>query len=392
MDKLWLPDVNALLVDDEEISTEVAVKVLSQFEMKVDIASSGISAIDMVINNHYDIVFMDLSMPVMNGIDAMTEIRELDGDGYYVLPIILMDNNAIEDDKAKYLEAGFTDSVVKPLDSRRLAAILKDCLPEEKIKEKATDIEKYIMESRFAEGMLELDEYISVESAIMKIGGSIVVFNKLINAYYNQNKNAPDELTVSIKKNMRVFKTKIHSLKTMSLNIGAYAISQQATKIEAAINIGNKDYAVNLLDDFTIQLSDTLNALENYLQFIDSISGISDEEYSSRRASLDKNYNYDEEIDNNYKNDAEKTDTDVANTEVVNSDNIVQIDISTLEEIKYCALDNDFENVDINLKKLMSVSYKGEDAEFMKVLKDAVEKREVEVINELIGTYMDLKM
>ncbi len=387
VDKLWLPDVNALLVDDEEISTEVAVKVLSQFEMKVDIASSGISAIDMVINNHYDIVFMDLSMPVMNGIDAMTEIRELDGDGYSVLPIILM-----EDDKAKYLEAGFTDSVVKPLDSRRLAAILKDCLPEEKIKEKATDIEKYIMESRFAEGMLELDEYISVESAIMKIGGSIEVFNKLINAYYNQNKNAPDELTVSIKKNMRVFKTKIHSLKTMSLNIGAYAISQQATKIEAAINIGNKDYAVNLLDDFTIQLSDTLNALENYLQFIDSISGISDEEYSSRRASLDKNYNYDEEIDNNYKNDAEKTDTDVANTEVVNSDNIVQIDISTLEEIKYCALDNDFENVDINLKKLMSVSYKGEDAEFMKVLKDAVEKREVEVINELIGTYMDLKM
>ncbi|MBQ8412037.1 MAG: response regulator, partial [Lachnospiraceae bacterium] len=70
-DKLWLPDVNALLVDDEDVSREVSLKTLKQFEMKVDVASSGIRAIDMVMNNDYDVVFMDLSMPIMNGIDAM---------------------------------------------------------------------------------------------------------------------------------------------------------------------------------------------------------------------------------------------------------------------------------------------------------------------------------
>lgn len=375
-DKLWLPDVNALLVDDEEISREVSLKVLSQFEIKVDVAVSGISAIDMVINNDYDIVLMDLSMSVMSGLDAMKEIRDLDGDEYYTLPIIALDTDAIDDDKSKLLEAGFTDSVVKPIDKRRLAAILKDCLPGEKIKEKATDIEKYIMGSRFSEGMLELDEYMSVESAIEKIGGSIEVFNKLINAYYNQNKNAPDELLNVIGKDMRTFKTKIHTLKTMSQNIGAYAISQQASKIEAAINIGNRDYAVSILDDFTIQLSDTINALERYLEFVDSMSGITDEEYAARRAEV-----------KNAEDNAEET-------KIVKEKSVAieGIDVSVLETIKYAALENDLDTVYKCMDELMTSTLKGEDKEFMQVLKEAVDKKEIETITELIGTYMDLKM
>ena len=120
--KLWLPEVSALLVDDDEVSIEVSRKVLTSFDMKLDVATSGLSAIDMVLNHEYDVVFMDLSMPIMNGIDAMKEIRELDDIRYAMLPIIALDPDAIEGNRGSHISAGFTDSMVKPIEPRRVAA------------------------------------------------------------------------------------------------------------------------------------------------------------------------------------------------------------------------------------------------------------------------------
>ncbi len=363
-DKLWLPEVNALLVDDDEVSREVSLKTLSQFEMKIDIASSGVSAIDMVLNNDYDVVFMDIAMPIMNGMDAMMEIRELADDKFAMLPIIAMDTNAIEENKEEFLSSGFTDSVLKPMDVKRIAAILKDCLPESKIKEKANDIEQYIEGSRYGEGLNKLREHLEIEAAIDKIGGSIDVFNKLIISYYNQNLIAVDELYNKLNKDVRGFKTKIHSLRTTSINIGAYDFAHQALKIEAAINIGNREYINNNIEELISELSEILLCLEEYISFIEGQATMSDEEYSQKMQ-------------------AEKES---------NKSGKQVIEISILESIKYSALENDFKEVDKFMNMLLEGEYKGDDKEFLSVLKEAVEARNIEVIDELVTTYMDLKM
>ncbi|MBE5945669.1 MAG: response regulator [Lachnospiraceae bacterium] len=363
-EKLWLPEVNALLVDDDEVSREVSLKALSQFEMKIDVASSGVSAIDMALNNDYDVVFMDVAMPIMNGMEAMMEIRELADVKYSILPIIAMDTNAIEENKEELLSAGFTDSVLKPMDIKRVAAILKDCLPEDKIKEKANDIEQYIEESRYGEGLNRLREYLDIEVAIGKIGGSIDVFNKLIVAYYNQNANAIDELKEKVGKDIRGFKTKIHSLRTTSINIGAYDFAHQALKIEAAINIGNREYISNNIDELIDELSTIILAVEDYMDFIDGLSGVSDEELSQR---------------NQAEKESKKEEKQV-------------IDFTILESIKYSSLEKDFEEVDKYMNELAANEYKGDDNEFISVLKEAIEARNIETIDELVTTYMDLKM
>jgi len=363
-DKLWLPDVNALLVDDDEVSREVSLKTLSQFEMKIDVASSGVSAIDMALNNDYDVIFMDIAMPIMSGMDAMMEIRELADDKFAVLPIIAMDTNAIEENKEEFLSSGFTDSVLKPMDVKRIAAILKDCLPEDKIKEKANDIEQYIQGSRYGEGLNKLREHLEIEAAIDKIGGSIDVFNKLIISYFNQNSLAVDELKEKFSKDVRGFKTKIHSLRTTSINIGAYDFAHQALKIEAAINIGNREYISNNIDELVGELSGILLAIEEYVDFINGQSSVTDEEYSQR-------------------NQIEKK-TDKEDKQV--------IDISVLESIKYSALENDFDAVDKFMTQISIDDYRGDDKEFLAVLIEAVESRKIEVIDELVTTYMDLKL
>ena len=132
-DSLWFPEVKALVVDDDEVSLELSVSTLKNFGIQVSTAGSGMSAIDCVMNERFDVCFIDLSMPVMNGLDTMKEIRELSDDGYDTLPIVAMDMDAIEADKSSLLGEGFTDSIVKPMEARRIAAILRDCLPEEKI-------------------------------------------------------------------------------------------------------------------------------------------------------------------------------------------------------------------------------------------------------------------
>lgn len=366
-DKLWLPDVNALLVDDDDVSREVSAKVLEQFEMKVDVASSGVGAIDMVMNHAYDVVFMDLSMPIMNGIDAMREIREIEGDAYAYLPIIAMDTNAIEENKERLLEEGFTDSLLKPIERQRIAAILRDCLPESKIREKSSDIEQYIAGSRYGEGLERLKLYVDVGGTIEKIGGSIDVYNKLITIYYNQNSAAIEELYDKLGKDARAFKAKIHAIRTNSASIGANSLSKAASKMEAAINIGNRDYVKDNLEDFTDQLLDVLFAVEEYISFMESVSGFSDEEYAAKKAE-------------------ERERQEEAGEKL----NIMPMDV--LETIKYDALEGAYERVEENMQVLLNGKYTGEDKELLDVLNQAVRDRNIPVIDELITTYFDLKV
>lgn len=366
-DKLWLPDVNALLVDDDDVSREVSAKILQQFEMKVDVASSGVGAIDMVMNHEYDVVFMDLSMPIMNGMDAMREIREIEGDTYAYLPIIAMDTNAIEENKERLLGEGFTDSLLKPIEPRRIAAILRDCLPQSKIKEKSSDTEQYIAGSRYGEGLERLKSYIDVGETIEKIGGSIDVYNKLIVTYYNQNSAAIEELYDKMGKDARGFKAKIHAIRTNSASIGANSLSKEASKMEAAINIGNRDYVKDNLEDFTDHLLDVLLAVEEYISYMDSVSGFSDEEYAAQKAKE--------------REQQEKSDETV---------NMIPMDV--LETMKYDALAGEFDSVEENMNILLKGQYTGEDNEFIIVLGQAVKDKNIQVIDELITTYFDLKV
>lgn len=366
-DKLWLPEVNVLLVDDDDVSRELSAKTLGQFELKVDVASSGVGAIDMVMNNTYDVVFMDLSMPIMNGMEAMQEIREIEGEPYKLLPIIAMDTNAIEENRDSLLRAGFTDSLIKPIDVRRAAAILRDCLPESKIKEKAGDVEQYIEGSRYGEGLLRLKDYIDVENAIMKIGGSIDVYNRLVITYYNQNKSAVDELHNKLEKDARGFKAKIHAIRTNSASVGAVLLSKEASRLEAAINIGNSEYVRDNLEKFVNHLLNVLLVLEEYIAYIDSVSGISDEEYAQRKAK-----------EGEQESGAE-------------SEKDTGINLRILETIRLDALAGEFGRVDDNIDVLLSREYGSEDADFMDVLTDAVADRNVSSVDELVTTYFDLR-
>ena len=111
-----------LVVDDEPVNREIALMQLEAVDLVVDTAEDGAEAIATAQKNNYAAIFMDMQMPKLNGLDATREIRHLPG--YRDTPIIAMTANAFAEDKAKCLEAGVNDFLIKPFSPNELFATL----------------------------------------------------------------------------------------------------------------------------------------------------------------------------------------------------------------------------------------------------------------------------
>jgi len=130
-----VPDAKALLVDDNAINQEVAMALLEPFEIQIDVASNGQEALDMVLKDRYDLVFMDHFMPVMDGVEAAKRIRAMEGEYYQNLPIIALTADAVQGVKEEFLAAGMNDFVSKPISMKEIAKVMRNWIPKEKIKE-----------------------------------------------------------------------------------------------------------------------------------------------------------------------------------------------------------------------------------------------------------------
>ena len=119
-----------LLVEDNELNAEIAEEILSRQGMHVDIAENGkkcLEILDEKTEDYYDLILMDVQMPVMNGYEATKAIRK-SNKHYATIPIIAMTANAFEEDKEQALQVGMNAHVAKPLDIDNLLAILADIL------------------------------------------------------------------------------------------------------------------------------------------------------------------------------------------------------------------------------------------------------------------------
>ena len=120
-------DCRILLVEDIEINRMLAQTVLEEAGFSVDCAEDGKQALEAVKNHdpwYYDIVLMDIQMPVMNGYESARAIRELGREDTRLLPIVALSANARKEDRAMSFESGMNDHVAKPFDADNLIRIV----------------------------------------------------------------------------------------------------------------------------------------------------------------------------------------------------------------------------------------------------------------------------
>ena len=112
-----------LLVDDNKLNQKVATKVINKLGITVDLANNGEEALEMVGKKEYDLIFMDLQMPIMDGFTATQKIRA-STEEYARTPIIAMTANAVEEDRKKCLDMGMNAFVTKPLVIKKIISEL----------------------------------------------------------------------------------------------------------------------------------------------------------------------------------------------------------------------------------------------------------------------------
>ncbi|GIV15299.1 MAG: hypothetical protein KatS3mg022_0734 [Armatimonadota bacterium] len=121
--------VRVLLVEDNEVNRKLALRMLQRLGCSVEIATNGREAVEMIADRAYDIVFMDIQMPEMDGIEATHLIRERERRTGNHLPIIAMTAHAMEGDRERCLSAGMDDYLSKPVKIDLLAQMVEKWSP-----------------------------------------------------------------------------------------------------------------------------------------------------------------------------------------------------------------------------------------------------------------------
>ncbi|MFT2007993.1 PAS domain S-box protein [Pontibacter sp. 13R65] len=124
-----LSGLKVLLAEDNEVNVFLAQSIIESWGATVAVALTGVRAVELATENTYDVVLMDIQMPVLNGLDATQLIRLLPDPKKAGVPIIALTANVIKGDAEKYIEAGMNDYVSKPFREEELFQKIKAVLP-----------------------------------------------------------------------------------------------------------------------------------------------------------------------------------------------------------------------------------------------------------------------
>ena len=126
-----LAPASILLVEDHEINQQMVCELLAKTGARMSVASNGMEAVAMVQASRFDLVLMDIQMPIMDGLAATRAIRTLDHANAVNLPIIAMTAHAMSGDRECSLAAGMNDHLVKPIEPAGLLCGVQRSLPRE---------------------------------------------------------------------------------------------------------------------------------------------------------------------------------------------------------------------------------------------------------------------
>ena len=258
--------IRVLLVEDNDINQQVAKESLEHEGFIVSIAENGQIALDMVKENRFDLVLMDLQMPVMDGYIATKEIRKIKE--FEGLPIIALSADAMEGTREKVLEAGMNDYVSKPINLNELFYVISKW-------HKNIDLE-------VSDSPLRNFDY---ADGLERLNGNKKLYEEILVKFAHNNRDLIEKIKKSLEDNeIELAKRELHSLKGVSANLGSKKIQALSLSLENRLK-NNED--ILLHEDFEIlkkTLEESISDIGNFIKNTDVIEGghLSREEISKK--------------------------------------------------------------------------------------------------------------
>jgi CheY-like chemotaxis protein len=228
-------DAHILLVEDNDLNQEVATELLTDAGFVVDLADNGQIAVDKVRATTYDLVLMDMQMPMMDGLTAAREIRK--EERFKDLPVVAMTANAMQGDRDRCIAAGMNDHIAKPIEPEDLwKMLLKWIKPrrstETVVVKAATVKPRGVLDVELPSGIEGLD----IVNGLRRVLGKKSLYLSMLRKFVaGQKSTLANTLKALEEKDWNAAERLAHTLKGVAGNIGASDLQQLAEKLETAI-------------------------------------------------------------------------------------------------------------------------------------------------------------
>lgn len=262
---------NILLVEDNEINQQIVTELLTNVGLNVETADNGKIALEKIKNSgnpsKYDLVFIDLQMPEMDGFTATKEIRKIEA--YRKLPVIAITADAMVGTKEKCLESGMNDMITKPVHPDEIFAKIKEFVnPKLEISGSAVP-EKQIT------GISEF-EHINIKSGIERIGNNRKLFDNLLLGFFENNKSVVEEVRKAADSDeIEILKRLVHTIKGVAGNLGMEKLQIISSELEKEIESGKGVDFKTRLNDFEVETESVLKEISEWKRKIQPLGEVS---------------------------------------------------------------------------------------------------------------------
>nr|WP_320025692.1 response regulator [uncultured Acetobacterium sp.] len=254
-----------LLVEDNELNQIVAIELLKEGGFMIDVANNGQIAVEMVNQNAYDLVLMDMQMPVLDGLEATKKIRS--ERRFAELRIVAMTANAMAGDRDRCIAAGMNDHLPKPIEPSDLFEMLTRWISPLNHGADSVDRSEMNGDQLPDDGLDIRISGLDVELGLKRVLGKKKSYLNLLRKFVSGQKNTVADLEQAISNDdYNGAERLVHTLKGVSGNVGAMDIKHAATILETAIHEQpSKDSLKPLVINLSILLKSMLKSLEAHL-------------------------------------------------------------------------------------------------------------------------------
>ena len=250
-----IPQLKILVVDDDILNQRMMQLLLAREGHLVELASNGVEAFDAVKNNWYDVVFMDLQMPVMDGIEASRQIRNWENGGQHTF-IVALTASYLPEQGHVLFEAGIDNYISKPFEMEQVQRLLK-----------------YGFQSRLASNPpilidepLVREKALDIQKGIAQVGGDEAMYKELLGDFIQGLPNRVQMIyDLGKKKDLVELSRAAHNLQGIAASLGATRLALWARKLDQQSVEGPLDTLESLISEIQRNVGELLEISNNFL-------------------------------------------------------------------------------------------------------------------------------